>query len=336
MAAHRLRSEWYARLLVVVLVIGFTITALAVRLANRDIVVHAAMPEKGGWMPDTLTATVDKPLTLRLVSDDVMHGFAIGQSDRPAVDVLPGKPTEVTLTFDRPGTYTYYCTRWCGPNHWRMRGTITVEGENVDFTNESVPQPLYVTFGIDLDAHHEVSVDLSRQPSARRGAGLGIDFPTEMLNPDYVREHSPYEAWQSLRTSPDNNSWDDGDVWDLVSYLWRSNTTPESLKVGEQLYTQNCAACHGTDGEGDGIFAYVNEASTLSQHEPSEFGQESVTPTNFTESSHMLGAPSALLQGKIVRGGMGTGMPSWGLLFTEMQTWDLTDYLWNFVFNYKE
>jgi len=46
----------------------------------------------------------------------------------------------------------------------------------------------------------------------------------------------------------------------------------------------------------------------------------------------MLTASPALLQGKIIRGGMGTGMPSWGLIYTEEQTWNLVDYLWTFQF----
>jgi mono/diheme cytochrome c family protein len=46
----------------------------------------------------------------------------------------------------------------------------------------------------------------------------------------------------------------------------------------------------------------------------------------------MLGASSALLQGKILRGGMGSGMPYWGPILTEAQMWALTDYLWTFQF----
>ena len=54
------------------------------------------------------------------------HSLAIGHSDQPPVDVNPGEISEVTLTFDRPGKYTFYCTRWCSINHWRMRGVIEV------------------------------------------------------------------------------------------------------------------------------------------------------------------------------------------------------------------
>ncbi|UCC99677.1 MAG: cytochrome c, partial [Phycisphaerales bacterium] len=33
------------------------------------------------------------------------------------------------------------------------------------------------------------------------------------------------------------------------------------------------------------------------------------------------------------RGGMGTGMPSFGPIFTPDETWMLVDYLWAFVFD---
>ncbi len=65
-----------------------------------------------------------------------------------------------------------------------------------------------------------------------------------------------------------------------------------------------------------------------------EFGHNTKSPVNFTDSSQMLGASPALLQGKIIRGGMGTGMPYWGPIFTEEQTWALVDYLWTFQFEY--
>jgi len=85
---------------------------------------------------------------------------------------------------------------------------------------------------------------------------------------------------------------------------------------GEQLYKDNCMSCHGPGGAGDGPVV-----STL----------ETAVP-DFTDPTTMLGASSALLHGKIIRGGMGTGMPNWGTIFTEEQTWALIDYLWTFQF----
>lgn len=59
------------------------------------------------------------------------------------------------------------------------------------------------------------------------------------------------------------------------------------------------------------------------------------TPANFTDAKRMLGARPALLQGKILRGGMGTGMPMWGSIFTEKQIWDLIAYIYSYQFEYQ-
>ena len=97
--------------------------------ARGDVIeLRGKLPEDGGWAPETLRARVGEPLRLRITSDDVVHSFAIGQSDFTPVDVMPGEWTDVELIFDRPGRYVFYCTRWCGENHWRMRGTIEVSG----------------------------------------------------------------------------------------------------------------------------------------------------------------------------------------------------------------
>ena len=59
------------------------------------------------------------------------------------------------------------------------------------------------------------------------------------------------------------------------------------------------------------------------------------SPVDFTDPRRMLGASPALVQGKILRGGMGTGMPMWGSIFTEEQIWDLIAYIYSFQFEYE-
>src|SRR6266511_1311866 len=127
------RSELLSRILITVAIVAAVGTPLY--FWQRTSIIHARMAENGGWRPDVLQAEAGKPLHLSLTSDDVVHGFAVGQMDMQAVDVMPGKVTEVTLNFDKPGIYTFFCTHWCGVNHWRMRGTIEVSG------SESAPQP---------------------------------------------------------------------------------------------------------------------------------------------------------------------------------------------------
>lgn len=40
--------------------------------------------------------------------------------------------------------------------------------------------------------------------------------------------------------------------------------------------------------------------------------------------------------GKLVRGGMGTGMPYWGSIFTDEELWALVDYVRSFAFSGEE
>ena len=55
-------------------------------------------------------------------------------------------------------------------------------------------------------------------------------------------------------------------------------------------------------------------------------------PAAFAEPRTMLGGTSDIYYAKLRRGGMGTGMPSFGPIFTPEETWLLVDYLWTFVF----
>jgi cytochrome c oxidase subunit 2 len=329
MVIRRLIGEWVARLLLVFLIVGLF---AAVKVGHRPaqaVEVHAVMPEKGGWLPDNVTAEVGVPLNLRLISDDVMHGFAVGQQPWPAVDVKPGQMTEMSLTFDEPGTYIYYCTRWCGPNHWRMRGTIEVTGEaNESPATEPAKQPLYIDLGLNIDAPHEVDVRLDRKPSAAEGKALDFAIPPRFRTQDVFLEQTPYELWQALRADPATAALSDTEIWDLIAFVWQSQTTTESLQLGQRLYAENCAACHGENGDGKGVMA----ASQSAEGAPDSFGQSLLPPSDFTNAHQMLGANSALLQGKIIRGGMGTGMPYWGTIFTDEEIEALIDYLWMFQF----
>lgn len=323
------RSELISRILIVagiLLAVGAPLFLWA-----RTPLIHARMAEDGGWNPDIIQAEVGIPLHLKITSDDVVHGFAVGQMDMQSVDVLPGKVTEITLNFDKPGVYTYYCTRWCGLNHWRMRGTIEVSGSPLD--PEPATVPLYVSLDLDLDAPHDAPVIPNEGPSAISGQLLETNLPIDQ-GAEYYRSHSPYQVFTDLSTT----TLTEHQRWDVVAYFWQSNATSESLANGKQLYTQNCAACHGENGAGDGVFADDLATAGESSMQTMEGAMDMVmqSPVDFTNPRRMLGASPALLQGKILRGGMGTGMPMWGSIFTEEQIWDLIAYIYSFQFEYDK
>ena len=330
-------QEQFARILIVIMAVGASLTALIFHFWERSdvIEVHAAMPDKGGWLTSNINAKVGETLHLRLVSDDVVHSFALGKSDFEPVDVLPGKPVDLKLSFDQPGTYTYYCTRWCGEDHWRMRGTIVVTDDEP--ANMEMPdQPLYLQLGVDLDAPHELhDLNIEVQPSANNGAVLDAALPADLLTLDYYRSHSPVQTWEYLKSEPVTSRLSDAQVWDLAARIWEQRINPDELAEAASLYQRDCAGCHGVNGKGDGVFGDKESSGEGSLHGDAPDGHSRQAPTNFTDLNHMLTLSPAYLQGKIIRGGMGTGMPSWGLIYTEEQTWALVDYIWTFVFNFS-
>jgi mono/diheme cytochrome c family protein/plastocyanin len=327
-----MKSEWLARLIVSGLVVAAIVIPLGAWWGrSTGLVVHARMAESGGWTPEHLTVEVGKPLHLLLTSDDVVHSFAIGQSDDAPIDIFPGEISEVTLIFDRPGRYTFYCTRWCGENHWRMRGIIDVTGDDPLVEIHAIP--LYVTLGLDIDAELHASVVAAQRPSAQRGAELGVVIPSEYQSREYYRSHSPQHLWQSLRAEDDLPPLSDQQIWDLVAFTWRSQTNPFELVQGQQIYAIECAACHGDTGAGDGVFALQLDTEVHGDQDDAHAGGSMNQPTDFSDARQMLAASPARLQGKILRGGMGSGMPYYGPIYTEDEIWALVAYLWTFQFD---
>ena len=298
----------------------------------RTIDIVAAAPEAGGFQPETLRVAAGETVRLRFSAPDVTHGIAIGPE--PALDwgqVDPGEVKKVEVTFDEPGRYTLYCNTWCSPNHWRMRSTIEVyDPANPDalIVNDST-DPVIKSLaerGVDIDAPHESPATPTEQPSAARGAEiverLGPTLPNELTQLEWRRSHSPAEAWGLLVGS---GSTED-EAWDAVAYLWLQDVEPTELQSAVSLYAKNCAACHGESGNGDGPGATALAGPMDQQNQMAQ------SPIAFADSQVMLGGSSDIYYAKLRRGGMGTGMPSFGNVFTPEETWALVDYLWTFIF----
>lgn len=291
--------------------------------------VVAQVPEAGGWKPQVITVFKGDKVRLRITGRDVVHGFAIGQLGIDEVMILPGETETVEFVADRVGRYTIYCNVWCSPSHYRMRGTLevvdpTAPGE-MPLSDVAAFDPLD---GLDIDMAHPADEYPEVPPSAVRGALVyerlyGPDLPGADLLAD-LRIQSPSAAYIALRderllrpAQGMHRSSTARERWDLVAYLWSLTTTPQRLEVGGSLYGKNCAACHGETGSGDGPGGHYLRK----------------LPVAFTNAASMAGGTSQIYAAKVRRGGMGTGMPSWGAIFTAEELIGVVDYLWTFLFS---
>lgn len=325
------RTEWLALVALGLILIGLPAAALGyqhwLRPATADtrvIDIEAWVPEAGGFAPGAVTASVGEPVTLRFASMDVTHGIAIGPGlgvDLGHVD--PGQIKSITLTFDQPGTYTYYCNAWCSDDHWRMRGTIQVnDPARPGFVPPAQPDPVIAALiaeGVDIDAPHEdgdghnddPAWEIPHTPSAEHGAELveRVTVPDTLRDPLWRRAHTPVQALEQLAAANPDMSL--AELSDVVAYLWTADTTLDTLASAEILYNKNCAACHGQYGDGDGP-----AADTTAEQ-----------PAAFVDAAYMFEMRDDVLYAKIRRGGMGTDMPNFGTLFTPDETWALVAYL---------
>lgn len=308
------------------LLLGYQV-ARGAQFEGRVVDLAASTAAAGGWRPDVIRVERGERVRLRISATDVVHGFAVPGLGIEVDEVAPGRVVEVEFVAERAGRYAFACTRWCSPDHWRMRGTIEVAGVEGEAKSPPRPKPLYQELGLDPDAMRSAPNPPSAPPSAERGESLGRNLASDLRSTDWLRRNAPSEAFALLRAEPANADLSDDEVWSLVALAWQA-TPAATLARGEQLYRRDCAACHGELGRGDGPAGRRLPGMALF-HDDARRG-----PADFADASRMLAASEALLQGKILRGGMGTGMPEWGSLYSGDDLWAVLAYLRTFVFEY--
>jgi mono/diheme cytochrome c family protein len=296
----------------------------------RVVDIVARSPESGGFSPDHLTLRAGEPVRLRISSPDVVHGLSIPGLGLDVAEILPGKVVEVDIRPDQPGRYAFACIRWCSVDHWRMRGVIEVvpDAASVGKAAQATPSvPLYQKLGVNLDAPWPVAGPTPAQtPSAARAAADGEQLPANLAGTAQRVAIAPVEAYRQLRSASANKGVSDDQLWDQVALAWLHDVKPQTLAEAQSLYGRDCAACHGTEGKGDGP-----AGRTLPGMQKIDASLPA-GPADFTDPARMLNAGDVMLEGKILRGGMGTGMPEFGSLYTNEQIAALVSYIRTFLF----
>jgi len=76
--------------------------------------------------PETLQVREGDRVRLTLRSTDTEHGFTIKKLNVRVAVPKTGEPVTVEFVADRPGTYEFKCSEYCGSGHGRMKGQLVV------------------------------------------------------------------------------------------------------------------------------------------------------------------------------------------------------------------
>lgn len=91
-------------------------------------VVVSVVAQTFSFSPDPIEVPANRPVTFRLTSADVVHGFEVIGTNANAM-VIPGYVSQFTVTFPQPGEYIVGCNEYCGTLHHNMVGKLIVKKE---------------------------------------------------------------------------------------------------------------------------------------------------------------------------------------------------------------
>jgi cytochrome c oxidase subunit 2 len=99
-----------------------------------------------------LHVPVNRPIKLTITSEDVIHDFYI-PAFRIKMDAVPGRYTQTWFKATKEGTYHLFCAEYCGTEHAKMIGKVTVMSEAAYegwLANESSGQQKISAVGSEL------------------------------------------------------------------------------------------------------------------------------------------------------------------------------------------
>ncbi len=105
----------------------FTTTIITTTQPISEVKEFMISAKRFDFTPSTITMDKGDQVRLKITSTDVTHGFAI---DEYGIDerLPPNQEVVIEFTADKAGTFTFYCSVFCGSGHSTMKGQLIVEG----------------------------------------------------------------------------------------------------------------------------------------------------------------------------------------------------------------
>ena len=97
-----------------------TLSAQAAAPKHIQVTAH-----RFGYSPGEITLKEGQPVVLDLTTTDVEHGLRFKDLNLNAT-IVKGKPSELTFTPTKTGTFIGHCSVFCGSGHGSMILTIHV------------------------------------------------------------------------------------------------------------------------------------------------------------------------------------------------------------------
>ena len=93
---------------------------------NGDYKEFKMTAKQFAFEPSTIEVNKGDKVRLIVTSTDVPHGIAIKEYGINE-QLNPGKPVTIEFTADKAGTFTAYCSVFCGSGHSSMKGKLIVK-----------------------------------------------------------------------------------------------------------------------------------------------------------------------------------------------------------------
>ncbi len=166
------------------------------------------------------------------------------------------------------------------------------------------------------------------------GAGDGemaanLDTPPKQWNdPEYRKTAVPAKIFTQIDqgnlevgmppfgAANTNDPLNPTNVWNLVGAVYSLSTPPEAITQGLAVYTENCLACHGEQGQGDGPEAGEMDAAAL----------------DLTRLDYWFARTNQQVFADIIPG----GIPEHTYTLSEEDQWAVVDYARTFSYLYQD
>jgi mono/diheme cytochrome c family protein len=100
----------------------------------------------------------------------------------------------------------------------------------------------------------------------------------------------------------------------IASFAALAKDSKQDLELGQKIYANNCVACHGEKGDGQG---------------PASRAIASRKPRNFLQEDFQFGSKREEIYQTISNGVQGSAMPPWKDALSEKERFAVVDYILN-------